>query len=196
MRRGFTLVEFGVVVGILAVIALVVLAVLNPAERFRESRDAQRIADLTTLKKAASLYLAVLSAGGGSSSGGKKPDLDGGGSCANNFWASVEGAAENFSGSPNQYPGASTAVDGSGWLPINLTAIPGGSPISELPVDPINSPEFSYTYRCNTTNLSFEFNAKMESLRYEKGGVDDMEFTDGGDNESIYEVGNISAKNL
>ncbi|TSC89582.1 MAG: Uncharacterized protein G01um10143_72 [Parcubacteria group bacterium Gr01-1014_3] len=186
MRRGFTLVEFGVVVGILAVITLVVLAVLNPAERFRESRDAQRVADLTTLKKAVSLYLAVL----------KKPDLDGAGICKDNFWASVEGAVENFSGSPSQFNSTSVMVDGTGWLPINLTNIPGGAPITELPVDPINSPEHAYTYRCNTTNLSFEFNAKMESARYQKDGDDDVEFVDGGDNESVYEVGNTSAKNL
>ncbi len=192
MRRGFTLVEFGVVVGILAVITLVILAVLNPAERFRESRDAQRIADLTTLKKAVSLYLAVL----------KNPYLDGAGlpakagSCKDNFWASVSGAEESFSGSPNQYTSAGTMVDGTGWLPIDLTKIPGGAPIAELPVDPINSPEQAYTYRCNSTNLSFELNAKMESSRYQKDGDDDAEFTDGGDNESIYEVGNISVKNL
>ncbi len=180
------MVELGVVVGILAVIALVFLAVLNPAERFRESRDAQRIADITTLKKAVSLYIAVV----------KKPDLDGGGNCANNFWGSVEGAVENFSGSPSQHPAVGNAVDGAGWLPINLTSIPGGSPVTELPLDPINSPEYAYTYRCNTTNLSFELNAKMESARYKKGGADDAASVDGGDVDDAYEVGNISAKNL
>lgn len=36
-------------------------------------------------------------------------------------------------------PSTLTQVNGTGWVPINFTAIPGGASLSSLPTDPINS---------------------------------------------------------
>ncbi|OGY64509.1 MAG: hypothetical protein A3I24_04030 [Candidatus Harrisonbacteria bacterium RIFCSPLOWO2_02_FULL_41_13b] len=187
-KKGFTLVELLIVIGILAVLATATVLVLNPAELFRQARDTKRINDLEALRSAVSLYLSTVSS----------PDMDAAGSCAANYWGSVAGAAENFTGSPAQHANVATAIDGTGWLPIDFTQIPGGSPLSSLPTDPLNpdTATQAYTYRCDNTAKTFELNANMESTRYAQGGSDDVESTDGGDQVGIYEGGNDPGLNL
>ena len=58
-NSGFTLLELLIVIAIIAVLSVALVIVLNPAEALRKSRDAQRISDLTTLKKAIGLYLTL-----------------------------------------------------------------------------------------------------------------------------------------
>src|SRR3989344_2815584 len=73
------------------------------------------------------------------------------------------------------------AVDGTGWLPLDLSKIPGGSPLSVLNVDP-RPPRF-YGFKCNT-NLEYEFDAKFESQKYSDSAKNDK-----GNNPDLYEVG-------
>lgn len=182
--RGFTLIELLIVIAILAILATVVLLVINPVQMFAQARDSQRIYDLNTLSNATALYLTTVSS----------PDLDGtaGFACGTNYGASVSGAAEYFVGSGSIYSAFTTVVTGLGWVPVVYTSITGGSPISALPVDPTNTvaSTYSYTYACDNTNKWFEFDAIMESVRYANGGSDDIESADGGDQASVYEVGN------
>jgi prepilin-type N-terminal cleavage/methylation domain-containing protein len=56
-REGFTLIELLVVIAVVAILSIVVVLTINPAEMLRQSRDAQRISDLNTLKSALNLYL-------------------------------------------------------------------------------------------------------------------------------------------
>ncbi len=96
--------------------------------------------------------------------------------------------------------------DGTGWLPIKLSDIVGGSPISNFPVDPTNSVTTGgsaaagitngalvYRYACsNVSNvLQYEINAILESAYYgpAAGATDDKSAKDGGDNDEYYEVG-------
>ena len=187
-KRGFTLVELLIVIGILAVLATATVLVLNPAELFRQARDTKRINDLEALRSAVSLYLSTVSS----------PDMDVAGTCGTNYWGSVAGATENFTASPTQHANVATAIDGTGWLPINFTLIPGGSPLAVLPTDPLNpdTGAQSYTYACNAAANTFELNANMESTRYAQGGGDDVESTDGGDVAGVYETGNDPGFNL
>lgn len=187
-KRGFTLVELLIVIGILAVLATATVLVLNPAQLFAQARDSQRISDLSAVQGAINLYLSTVSS----------PDLDFAGTCAVNYWGTIFGAAENFTGSPGQHANTGTAINGTGWVPIKLSDIPGGSPLSVLPNDPLNPDTVtqSYTYQCDNTNKWFEINANMESTRYANGGGDDVESTDGGDVATIYEVGNDPDINL
>ncbi len=47
--KGFTLIELLIVIAIIAIIAAVVFVALDPLTRFQDSRDSQRISDITAL---------------------------------------------------------------------------------------------------------------------------------------------------
>lgn len=48
-KRGFTLIEILVVIGIIAVLAAVVLVAINPSRQFKLARDTQRISNVNAL---------------------------------------------------------------------------------------------------------------------------------------------------
>jgi prepilin-type N-terminal cleavage/methylation domain-containing protein len=187
-RKGFTLIELLIVIGILAILATVTILVLNPAQLFAESRDSQRISDLGTLNQALGLYLASI---------GTTPDMDaGGGVCGTNYWSTITGSSESFTGSPTLDASHGAEVDGTGWIPIDFTALSAGSPVAALPLDPSNTTALNYQYQCNDTAKTYELNAIMESTRFASGGGDDVEGTDGGDNGDVYEIGTDPGLNL
>ncbi|MDP3880639.1 MAG: type II secretion system protein [bacterium] len=189
--KGFTLIELLIVIGILAILATITILVLNPAQLFAQARDSQRITDLSTARSALSLYLSTATS----------PDLgdDSGGTftCGTHFATSLDGAASTFTASTaNAAHSGESAVDGSGWIAVDLSSTSGGSPLATLPTDPINSSSFYYGYSCDQTELTFELNAIMESTKYTNGGDDDVESTDGGNNDDVYEVGSDPGLNL
>lgn len=51
-KKGFTLIELLLVIGIIAILAIVVFVALNPAQRFKDARDARRTSDVDTLLSA------------------------------------------------------------------------------------------------------------------------------------------------
>ncbi len=50
--KGFTLIELLIVIGILAILATVVILVINPTELIKQARDSNRLSDLGILNKA------------------------------------------------------------------------------------------------------------------------------------------------
>ncbi|MDD4901634.1 MAG: type II secretion system protein [Patescibacteria group bacterium] len=213
-QEGFTLLELLIVITIIAILSVALVFILNPAETLQKSRDTQRMADLSTLKTAIGIYLTSTST----------PLLD---NVANNLCLGGTGNAtvwysadQTTAGSitDTAYPtgfaaftqrataAASAPVDGTGWVPVKLTSIIGGSPISSMPADPVNklvvaaatNPStlnaltynaLTYRYACRLSPLTFEINAKLESAAYGVGGSDDKSTKDGGNNANLYEVG-------
>lgn len=55
-RKGFTLIELLIVIGILAMLATIVVLILNPAALLREARSSNRVRDLRVLEKALAIY--------------------------------------------------------------------------------------------------------------------------------------------
>lgn len=56
-KRGFTLIEILLVIGIIAVLATVVIVSLDPATRFQNARDARRLADIQSILSATQQYI-------------------------------------------------------------------------------------------------------------------------------------------
>jgi len=179
MKKGFTLVELLIVIGILAVLSTATVLILNPAQILQESRDTQRLNDLNTLSSAISLMQATA----------MTPDLDGGAFvCGTNFGSTIAGATSSFGGSLTLAQAGARGVDGTGWMAANLTLIPGGSPLAVLPLDPTNTigtAGFNYQYACNSAG-KYELDANMESTKYQA-----YEGADGGSNANIYEIGSV-----
>ena len=109
----------------------------------------------------------------------------------------LDGTTFTGNGGPVQATKANAGRnDGNGWIPINFSSLPGGSPISNLPVDPTNrvidptsptSADLVYRYICSEKDLTYEINAVLESEAYTI--TDNKAAKDGGNNDSYYEAG-------
>lgn len=183
-QKGFTLIELLIVIGILAILTAAVVIILNPGELLKQARDSQRFSDLDALKNAIALYLTdsqQLGSGAGTA-------------VAADCYASLAGTGAHCggrftTGTSVQLPASPTrAVDGTGWIPLNFNAITSGSPLQNLPVDPVNSGNLFYSAAFDTTNLTFELDAVLESTKY-GSGAGSKAATDGGSSSTVYEVG-------
>ena len=181
MKKGFTLVELLIVIGILAVLTAAVVVVLNPAQLLAQARDAQRMSDLEAVTSAVTFYLVTAN----TPSLGATPQcmvgaLNSGVVCTTN---------------------TSTVVTGTGWIQINLASSTGGSPLASLPTDPSNSANYYYAYIGDATNKTYELNSRLESVKYRVNMT-----TDGGNDNNCpstwtetscyYEVGTAPGLNL
>ncbi len=181
-RSGFTLIELLVVIAIIAILAVVVVLTLNPAELLRQSRDANRVSDMATLNSAVNLYIADQSGASGFSLG-----------AASTSYLSVPSASSSCNGlglATSAYAYAcSTSLNyrnatGSGWLPVNFQNLSSGSPLSNLPVDPINQTSSNLYYSYETNGSQFVLGTFMESQKYAK-----QMMTAGGVDPALYEIG-------
>ncbi|MEK7117847.1 MAG: type II secretion system protein [Patescibacteria group bacterium] len=57
-KKGFTLIEILVVIGIIALLATIVLIAINPARQFAQARNSQRVSNVNTLLNAIGQNLA------------------------------------------------------------------------------------------------------------------------------------------
>jgi prepilin-type N-terminal cleavage/methylation domain-containing protein len=187
-RKGFTLIELLVVIAIIAILSVVVILTLNPAELLRQSRDSNRISDLSVTKSAIAFYLASVSSPSIGSSTYCYVDASGlaNGTSTCTAWFSTYSAS-----TVSTTLASNTLVNGSGWIPINFSGITaGGSPLGSLPKDPTNQGgNYFYSYTASTTGLVFKLDAHMESSKYGVGGSNAVVSTDGGTDANSYEVG-------
>ncbi len=181
-KKGFTLIELLVVIAILAVLATAVVIILNPAQLVKQGRDSTRISDLAAVHSAIALYLSEV------------PGLT---SWTPYTYCTNETAGSKPTGFDPCTYSSSTAVNGTGWVPVNFGAISSGSPLSRLPMDPVNDATYFYAFKSSST-LLYELDAKMESNKYGSGGAGDIvsNTKDGGNDNNWYEVGNAPALNL
>ncbi len=180
-KKGFTLLELLIVIGILAVLTTVVILVINPGEYLAQARDGNRLSDMDTLNKAISLY--NLNSGGqnmGSANIVYVSIPDSSPTCTNLGLPTLPAGYTYQCSTTSSF----TKTDGTGWVPLNLSALPGGSPIARLPGDPINATSTRLYYTYATNGNQWELTSAMESSKYQAN-----EATDGGIDPAQYEVG-------
>lgn len=212
-NRGFTLLELLIVIAIIAILSVALVLVLNPAETLRKSRDAQRISDLSTMKTALGIYLTsnvtpTLGDAGSNATCSLTPGDPRGALGLYKIWYSTPStdviADVTLDGSTAVTPKVQVATpaltDGTGWIPVNFGSLSGGSPISNIPVDPTNnlavgtsslssvtSQGLAYRYACSQSPLAFEIDGQLESTAYTID--DDKRVSDGGNSALYYETG-------
>ncbi len=177
---GFTLLELLIVIGLLAVLSAALVILIDPAERLRQTRDADRLSDLSIISNALNLYVVDTGAanwptGASTTMCTAGTSMPGGGSCAQV---------------------TSTAVDGTGWVPVNFKAIAAGAPFARIPIDPLNTTSSQvqgcsgtvhgcfYAFRASSTPGRYKLYASMESIKYSI-----KESQDAGNVPDWYEVG-------
>ena len=186
MRHAFTLVELLVVIAVIAVLSVVVILILNPAETLRQSRDSNRVSDLSTLKTAIAFYEAQ----GGSSLGNASTSYvsifdpaatsSAGDQCQGLGLPSLPGSWTYHCAASSSYKN----IDGTGWIPVNFSGSQLKAPIDRLPVDPINTASTGNYFTYTTSGGTYELTASLESQKYAT-----TTSIDGGQYTDLYETG-------
>ena len=183
-KKGFTLLELLIVIGILAILTAAVVVVLNPAQLLAQARDSQRLSDLASVQSAINLFLATAT----STDLGTGPYATANATCG-------------FTSTTTCTVSTSTAVNGTGWVRVDLSRASGGSPLAVLPLDPTNTATYQYAYIANDNYDTFELDARLESEKYRSrmtndGGSANVCGANYTDATCWYEVGNDPELNL
>jgi prepilin-type N-terminal cleavage/methylation domain-containing protein len=112
-NKGFTLIELLIVIGIIAILALITLVAVNPARLFGQSRDAVRESHLNAITSAVAQYRAEHE--------GNLPDTDGD-PATDNFptdWACIGAALPCFDLAIAGVAGATIVPDYIAELPLD-----------------------------------------------------------------------------
>ncbi len=134
-RSSFTLIELLVVLALVAILSVVVILTLNPAELIKQARDSNRLSDLATINTALNLFSADVTSGFmGTSTVVYISIPDTSPTCANLGLPTSTAYTYNCVTAANL-----RNTDGTGWIPVNFQRISSNSPVSQLPIDPINT---------------------------------------------------------
>jgi prepilin-type N-terminal cleavage/methylation domain-containing protein len=177
-RKGVTFVEMIIVLSIITILFATFFYIWNSLDIFRKSRDSKRINDLQLLD---SDLKTIISTESNISLGQE-----------NIIYTSLPDSSSTC-GSYNLIPVFSPysykcqtsqnylKVDGTGWLPVNLT-LGKILTISVLPVDPLNNKDYFYAYQVR--NNRYKLTARLEA----PVNISKM-VNDGGIEPTLYEVG-------
>lgn len=163
MNKAFSLIEFIVVVAVIAALTALFFYLINPFQVVKRSRDATRLLDIADLQQA---ILATQQDATGSANlslcNGKKYPCSG---------SSLDGGNN---------------VNGTGWLPVNLSGQKAAN-VPTLPVDPINDQTYHYVYCADGDQweISTRLESNYENYKMTSDGGNDNNLFERGTNLTL-----------
>jgi prepilin-type N-terminal cleavage/methylation domain-containing protein len=166
INKGFTLIELLVVIAIIAILMVTVVVTINPGQLLAQARDSNRLSDLNTINTAINTFI--------TDTGGKSGLI---GKTGITYLSLVDPTATTTNGTDCTNLGftsgyfhcsASSTVqksDGTGWIPINFTQISSGNPLTQLPIDPINTSSSDEYYAYSTDGTTYAITAAPEAQK-------------------------------
>lgn len=163
------MIELLIVVAIISILLAAIIIWLNPVQIIGEGRDHNRLSDTNQLSAAVALAQSDgLSLGSSSTLYISIPDpaatSTAGDQCQGLGLPALPTSTPQW-----VYHCTSTStyrnVDGTGWLPINFSGSAGGSPFSQLPIDPINQTSTGLYYTYTTSGPGYEITSLAESSK-------------------------------
>ncbi len=179
-KRSFTLIELLVVLALVAILSVVVVVTLNPAELIKQARDSNRLSDLSTINTALNLFSADVTSGFMGTSTVVYVSIPSNLSDCSNLGLPILPGTFVYNCVTQQNL---RNIDGTGWIPVNFQRISYSSPISQLPIDPQNTTSTKYyTY---VTGGSWQLAVRVESQKYAGQAAKTNDYDPG-----LYVVGN------
>lgn len=151
--NGFSIVELLVVGALLTILALSIFILINPTELRARTRDGQRLADMLLLEQAIEQYVGD----------NKNIPPDTSGVIRQSNLATASGIPAN--------------VNGTGWIPVNLSGY-----LEKLPIDPLNTGNYVYRYyrSGNTYKIDMMLEYYTNKMANTKdGGIDNCHYESG-----------------
>lgn len=189
-RHAFTLIELLIVIGIITILMVTIVIVMNPGELLKQSRDSNRLQDMASMDTSLRLaQIDALSFGSANTIYVSIPDP----TATSTLGDQCQGLGLPTLPSSYTYHCAASSTsqmtNGTGWIPVNLTQVSAGNPLSQLPKDPLNASSSRNWYAYATDGTKYELTTALESSKYKAGGQQDVITNDGGTLASVYEKG-------
>lgn len=151
-NKGYSFVELLLILSVIIVAFTFVVMFIHPPNKQKKARDTVRLSDAIVLSRAVEEY---------NLDNGSLPDTDNTLRVSNTLPVGNTGPLEGISG--------------NGWIDATFTGY-----LTKLPIDPVNTGSFIYSYKRNGT--VYEINMVLENSSSEMQN-------DGGNNSNVYELG-------
>jgi prepilin-type N-terminal cleavage/methylation domain-containing protein len=177
-KKGITLVEILIAMGIISILFASFFYIWNTMDIFRKSRDSKRINDLQLLDTALKTLLSTernINLGEENVIYTSLPDSSS--TCGSYDLVPLFSPYSYRCQTSQNY----LKVDGDGWLPVNFT-LGKILAISVLPIDPLNNKDYFYAYQVRQGR--YKLTARFEN----QTNISKMA-NDGGFEPTLYEVG-------
>lgn len=174
---------------LISILIYLVVAVLNPSEIIKQSRDSQRMVEMIDLSQAINLEKV----------GADNKDFG----LLNTVYISIPYKTEDcgyFSSNPLDLPAIPAGwryscvsasrfqnVDGTGWIPLNLSN--ESASMRQLPIDPVNSGHGGFFYSYYPGIEGYKITARFESKKHGFSGKADNFSTGVGNGYGVLEKG-------
>lgn len=132
----YSIVNILMILVLILIIVLLAVKFIHPQKYLDQTRDAQRLSDVTSLATALDLYIA---------DGQSLSQLK-----LNQTYSSLMGSSN---------------LGGTGWLPLNFSLVSSGVPIKSVPLDPLNNQGFYYRVGINSQNQTYEIDCRFENAK-------------------------------